>query len=312
MKSLLLALGCCLALPALAGSPGDSASLIAAQIKLIDSIESSLHYKTGQVTIGDGLATIKVAPGFKFLGASESKYIIEDVWGNLKGQNPLGMIVPANSGASYADYAFIVEYEEIGHVKDDDADKINYDDLMKTMKEESAEANKQRSLQGIAAMNIVGWAAKPYYDKERKLLYWAKEFAVEGADENTLNYDIRVLGRKGVLVLTAVSGISQLDSVSTSINPILSMVSFNKGNQYSDFDSNTDEIAAWTIGGLVAGKVLAKAGFFVIILKYLKFILLGLAAVGGAVWRFFKGRRKEAEDLQPVAYDQQPAETPQS
>jgi uncharacterized membrane-anchored protein len=75
------------------------------------------------------------------------------------------------------------------------------------------------------------------------------------------------------------------------------MVSFNSGNKYSDFDSKTDNVAAWTIGGLIAGKVLAKVGFFAIILKFLKFILLGLAAIGGAIVKFFKGKKKQEENI---------------
>ena len=67
------------------------------------------------------------------------------------------------------------------------------------------------------------------------------------------------------------------------------------GNRYADFDSNVDEVAAWTIGGLVAGKVLAKAGFFAFVLKFIKPILLLLGAGGMAVWRWFTGRKKEEE-----------------
>jgi uncharacterized membrane-anchored protein len=142
----------------------------------------------------------------------------------------------------------------------------------------------------------VGWAAKPFYDKQRKLLYWAKEFKVQDAEENTLNYDIRILGRKGVLVLQAVSGISQLDSVNNNIDNILGMVSFNKGSRYQDFDSNVDDVAAWTIGGLVAGKVLAKAGIIALVLKNIKLIILALAGFGGAIWRFITGRKKKQEE----------------
>ena len=98
---------------------------------------------------------------------------------------------------------------------------------------------------------------------------------MEGSEDNTLNYDVRVLGRKGVLVLQAVSGISQLDSVKQNIDPLLHAVAFTDGNKYSDFDASTDEIAAWTIGSLVAGKVLAKAGFFAFILKFGKLFVIG-------------------------------------
>lgn len=292
-----------------ANDPTDSLALLNAQLKKIDSIERSLHYKTGTVTLSNGIATINIPQSFKFLEAAEAKYIVEDIWGNLKGQTLLGMLVPAGSAAVIADYAFIVEYQDMGYVKDEDADKINYDDLLEQMKKEGVEANEERRKAGIPAMNLMGWASEPYYDKAKNVLHWAKEFKVEGYDENTLNYDVRVLGRKGVLVLKAVSDMAQLDSVKQNINPLLSAVAFTDGNRYADFDSKTDNVAAWTIGGLVAGKVLAKAGFFAVIMKFLKFILLGIAALGSAIWKFIKGRKKEEPAL---AYEAPPASEPQS
>ena len=248
MRKLFLFAGLLTSFLAFAGDPADSTAVLMEQLKMIDSIEAKLHYKTGTVNLQNGIGTIKIAPGFKFLDAEEARYIIEDVWGNLKGQTALGMILPANALASVADYAFIVEYEAIGYVKDNDADDIDYDDLLKELKEETTKSNSERKIAGLPAMNLMGWAEKPYYDKQRKLLYWAKEYQLEGSEEHTLNYDIRVLGRKGVLVLQAISGLSQLDSVNQNKDNILNMVSFNKGSQYNDFDSNVDNVAAWTIG----------------------------------------------------------------
>jgi uncharacterized membrane-anchored protein len=51
---------------------------------------------------------------------------------------------------------------------------------------------------------------------------------------------------------------------------------------------------------LVAGKVLAKVGFFALILKFWKIILVGLGTVGIAVRKFFL-RKKEQEEQQPTA-----------
>lgn len=284
-------------LHAFAGDPKDSTQQLMAAMAKIDSIEAKMHYKTGTVTLQNGLATINIAPRFKYLDSADARYILEDVWGNLKGQSVLGMIVPADAKAAITDYAFLVEYEPMGYVKDDDAEDINYDDLLKDMKKGTNEANEERRKAGIETMELIGWAAKPYYDKQRKLLYWAKEFRVEGSEENTLNYDIRVLGRKGVLILQAVSGMSQLDSVNKNIANILGMVSFHNGNRYQDFDSKIDNVAAWTIGGLVAGKIIAKVGFFALILKNIKLIALAIAGFGGGVWRFITGKKKKEEEL---------------
>jgi uncharacterized membrane-anchored protein len=85
------------------------------------------------------------------------------------------------------------------------------------------------------------------------------------------------------------------------------MVNFTEGNRYSDFDSSTDNVAAWTIGGLVAGKVLAKAGLFAVILKFLKFIIAGVVLAGGAIWRFISGRSKKKEE--EMQYQPEPVQT---
>lgn len=221
--------------------------------------------------------------------------MIEDLWGNPpSGEAPLGLLMPGSSNVTLpGGYAFIVSYKDMGYVKDDDAAKINYDDLMKDMKKSSIEENLERKKLNLTQMDLLGWAAKPYYDNQKKILHWAKEYQIAGEEENTLNYDIRVLGRKGVLVLQAVSTMDELDSVNAHINDVLGMVNFTEGNRYSDFNSSTDNIAAWTIGGLVAGKVLAKVGFFAVILKFLKFIIAGIVLAGGAIWRFITGRKKE-------------------
>lgn len=297
MRTILLAVLSLISGTVLASDRTDSLDLelLKEQLRKIDSIESKLHYKTGTITLKDGIASVNIPANFKFLDADESNYILEEVWGNLKGQTSLGMLVPAESRASIADYAFLIEYNDIGYVKDNDAGDINYDELLQQMKEESAEANKERVVEGISSMNLVGWASKPYYDKERNVLHWAKEFRVAGSEMNTLNYDVRVLGRNGVLVLQAVSGMDQMDSVRQNITPLLNAVSFTEGNRYADFNASTDNVAAWTIGGLVAGKVLAKAGFFAVLLKFGKFIVLAIAAMGAAIWKYFKGKKEEEQ-----------------
>jgi len=249
-----------------------------------------------------GIATINVPAGFKFLDSKEAKFVVEDLWGNPPSDlAPLGVIFPANSGATdTGGYAFIVKFEAMGYVKDHDADKIDYDDLLKELKEASAKDNIERKKAGLVTMDLLNWASKPYYDKDKKVLHWAKEFSVEGAEAHTLNYDVRVLGRKGVLNLQAVATMDQLDSVNAHINDVLAMVNFNDGHRYQDYDSNVDEVAAWTIGGLVAGKVLAKVGFFALILKNIKLVLLAIAAAGSAIWRFITGRKKKEEmEYQP-------------
>ena len=74
---------------------------------------------------------------------------------------------------------------------------------------------------------------------------------------------------------------SELPMVKKDIDEVLGMAHFKAGNTYADFNSGTDHVAAYTIGGLVAGKVLAKVGFFALLAKFSKVIF---AAIVGAFY----------------------------
>lgn len=283
---------------AIAWSQTDDAAMAAQMKHLIDSINASYQYETGQITLGSGIATISVPAGFRYLNATQSKQILEDIWGNPPGQATLGMLFPEKMGPlDSASFAFNISFEEMGYVKDDDADKINYTELMTQLQKDSEEENKKRVKDGFEPIVFIGWASDPFYNKEKKVLHWAKELKVGQFPENTLNYDVRILGRKGVLSLNAIGMMGQLDPVKGAVPAISNAVSFTDGNRYSDYSkSSGDKIAAWTIGGLVAGKILAKAGLFAILLKFGKLIILAVLGGGAAIWRFISGRKKPEEE----------------
>lgn len=262
----------------------------------VDSIEKSFTYEHGKIQLRNGIGQIIIPNGFKYLNAPQSEKVLHDLWGNPKSLSTLGLILPDSAGVLDDNgYVFNVQYDEIGYVKDDDADDINYDDLITQMKKDAEDENKERQKEGYAPIAVIGWAAKPFYDKDKKILHWAKELKFGNNEVNTLNYNVRVLGRKGVLVLNAIATMPDLKLVQKDIHHVLDIVQFSDGYKYKDFDPSVDEVAAWTIGGLVAGKVLAKVGFLALILKFWKIIALAVAGFFGAFWK--KIRRKKEDTI---------------
>lgn len=255
-----------------------------------DSVEATFAYQHGEIKLPDELGTVTVPKGFKYLDGTQAERVIKDLWGNPDGSGTFGILLPQDMGIMDA-WAFIITYDDMGYVKDEDADEIDYDEMLGQLQKETLEANLEREKQGYEKITLVGWASKPYYDKETKTLHWAKELKFGDQTTNTLNYNVRILGRKGVLMLNAVASVDELTPVQKSIDNVQASVQFSDGKKYSDFNPDIDEVAAWTIGGLVAGKVLAKIGFFAIFLKYIKFIGLGLAAIGGYIWNWLRGKK---------------------
>ena len=255
--------------------------------KSLDSINNSFIYEYGKISLQNGIAEIDVPKGYKFLDAKQSKYVLSDLWGNPPSE-VLGMLFPEHISPVSDNFTYAVEitYSNDGYINDDDAKDLNYDDLLEEMQDDTNEVNPERKKLGYPEIQLVGWAAKPFYDATNKKLHWAKELSFEGEEINMLNYNIRVLGRKGYLNLNAIGTIDILPEFNKDVDEILNSVHFTSGNKYSDFNPDIDEVAAYGIGGLIAGKLLAKAGFFALLLKFWKFIAIG--AVG--LFSVFKKR----------------------
>ena len=208
---------------------------------------------------------------------------MEKLWDNPPDPSILGLILP-KGGTPFDDdsWAVTVTNDDIGYVSDEDADSYNYDDMLADMQKDALDGNAERVKAGYSSVKILGWAATPRYDKATRKLYWAKKLQFDANTTETLNYDIRILGRKGVLVLSFIADIKQLPAVEAAAPDILKIVNFTEGNRYSDFVPSVDTVAAVGIGGLIAGKVLAsKAGLLVLLLAFAKkgFVLILLPLI---------------------------------
>lgn len=251
-----------------------------AYLKRLDSINESFNYDYGKISLENGLAEIDIPENYKFLNAEQSKYVLTDLWGNPPSE-VLGLLFPKNINPIDDNFTYAVEvtYSSDGYIDDEDAKDLDYDNLLEEMQDDTSAANPERKELGYPEMELIGWASKPFYDADEKKLHWAKELSFEGEEINTLNYNIRVLGRKGYLNLNAIGTIDILPKFNKDVDEILNSVHFTDGNMYSDFNPEIDEVAAYGIGGLIAGKLLAKAGFFALILKFWKIIAIAVVGV---------------------------------
>lgn len=259
---------------------------------------AQLHFQTGKITLPGNLATLDMPPSFRYLPPADAKRLLTEGWGNPPDDKSLGMIVPADIDPLSKDgWAVDIEYDKDGHVKDDDANSIDYSKMLKDMQEGIADENPERKKQGYPELSLIGWAEQPTYDAQAHKLYWAKEIRFADTPENTLNYNVRVLGRNGVLVLNAISSIKQINQIKGEMKNVTAFTEFTAGNRYNDFDSSTDKVAEYGIAALVAGGVAAKLGLFgklvAILIAAKKIIFVAVAGAFGWIAKLFKGKRAE-------------------
>jgi uncharacterized membrane-anchored protein len=256
----------------------------------------SLSYQDGSIALGASGVQLNVPGGFYFLSAQDARRVIIDAWGNppATADNVLGMILPAAKTPLDETWGAIITFDEDGYVSDEDAAKIDYTNLLKEMQESTARGSEERVKQGFASIRLVGWASPPFYDKGTHKLHWAKELEFGGQPLRTLNYDVRALGRKGVLNINFVAGMDQLAEIKAVIPAVMAMPEFEAGSRYTDYVPGADKVAAYGIGGLIAGKILSKAGFLALALAFLKkgwiLVFIVLAGLWRVVARLFRGK----------------------
>lgn len=260
-----------------------------------------LVYQTGSIVLPNKAATLNLSDNYRYLDPKQTETMLV-AWGNPPGSETLGAIVPAALGPfEDGGWAVIVTYIDDGHVDDKDAQEIDYVEMLEDMKAETRDNSEARAEAGYGKLELIGWAQPPRYDQAARKLYWAKELSFEGNEGNTLNYDVRVLGREGVLSLNAVAGMPQVDGVARDMQDLLTMASFNPGYRYEEFNADTDRMAAYGLGALVAGGIAAKVGLFAklgaLLIAFKKFVIIGFVALGGLLLKLF--RRKPA-DPQPT------------
>ncbi len=135
-------------------------------------------------------------------------------------------------------------------------------------------------------MNIVGWDQPPRYNEETHNLEWAIRGESEG--EKVINYNTRLLGRKGVMEVNLVVDPDKLAATLPAYQEILTAYSFKNGERYAEYRAG-DKLAKYGLTALIAGgaaTVAVKTGLFATLALFLKkaWKLVVIAVVGVAAF----------------------------
>lgn len=203
-----------------------------------------------------------------------------------------------------ADWMVIVTYEDEGYVKDDDAAKLDANGLLDEIRQGTEAANRARQKHGIPPVEVVGWDEPPRYEPEAHHLVWAVRGRSEGHE--IVNFNTRVLGRRGVASLNLVDDPANLASSKPQAATLLAATTFRVGARYADFQPGTDKAAEYGLAALVAGGagaaalkvakvgLLAKLGgkLIAILIAFKKVVIVAALGAVGLLQKLFGGGKK--------------------
>ena len=247
------------------------------------------------VDLGENLATLKIKENFSYINKEDTITFNENI-GNYINGTEIGFVFPYDPNETW----FIVfEYDEVGHIEDADSEKIDADAILNSFRQGNDEYNKTLVEQGLPTTEIVGWDEKPSFDKETNNLTWAMLFSTEG--EESVNYNTRILTRKGYISAILVADSSELEDLKPVLKDVLAGLEIKNGEKYADFDPSVDEVSSLGLAGLIAGGVGAVAvkkgllaGAILLFKKFFVVIIAAVVAVGA--WLRKKFTKTKAND----------------
>jgi uncharacterized membrane-anchored protein len=246
-----------------------------------------------EISLGDQ-GSFAVPKGFYFIPKAEGMRLMR-AWGNVIDPDVfLGLAFSSRNEDQWtAEISFVKE----GYVKDDDAKNWNADDLLTNLKEGTQSANDDRIARGFPELEVLGWVERPAYDATTHRLVWSlslKEKNASASEPRTVNYNTYLLGRDGYFALNFITGSDRIEAEKETARTLLSNLSFASGKRYEDFNTSTDKIAAYGIAALVGGLVAKKLGLLALaalfVVKFVKVIALGAAAVMAGIAKWFRRR----------------------
>lgn len=228
------------------------------------------------------VAEVHIPAGYVFAGAEDTRKLMEATQNPLSGQE-LGFIGPEG-----LDWFAVFEFDDVGYIRDDEKNSLDADAMLKSIRRATEESNKERKKHGWPSLSITGWAQPPHYDESTHNLEWA----INGKSEETsvINYNVRLLGRKGVMSVTLVADPNTFSTILPNFKTLISGFTFKGGEKYSEYIQG-DKVAEYGLTALVVGGATAaavKTGLF----KWIwKFLVLGFMALVAFLKKLF-GRNK--------------------
>jgi uncharacterized membrane-anchored protein len=239
------------------------------------------------------IGQIEVPPGYIFMDGKTLQALMKKAGEPTSGAE-MGLLRPTNHS-----WSVIFEFSADGYVKDDEKNNLDADKILASIKRANAEANKERVKNGNAPLEVVGWEQPPKYDETTHNLEWCIRGTSE--DHAILNYNTRLLGRRGVMEVVLIVDPEKLAETMPEFRNTLANYSFQTGQTYAEYRPGDKVakygLAALVLGGATVGAV--KLGLFTSLIllfkKAFKLVIVAVVAIIASIKKLFAkifGRRQ--------------------
>lgn len=262
-----------------------------------------IQWSRGPMTakLGD-IAEINLPQGYVFAGGADARKFLEFTHNPSSGSE-LGIIAPQSDQESWF---VLFEFNDLGYVKDDEKESLDAAKILANIQKDTEEANAERQKRGWKVFHVNGWYTQPFYDSETNNLTWAVNGSEDNGANPSVNYSVRILGRRGTMNVDLVLDPNDMTGTEPKFKALMSGFRFTGGNRYADFVKG-DKTASYGLTALIAGGATAvaiKTGLFAKLWKLLVVFILAIVGAIKKLWHKTKsavtGTRDPKDEFPPA------------
>lgn len=200
-----------------------------------ESTENNITVLSGQFAVYEAPVELNLPDDFIMIEGSDARGIFVDLMGvpPERVENVFGIIIPdTTSSIFYLNHAYILTYDKIGHVVDNDADDFDLKSIINPTKVDENGVTRH-------------WAWDPYYIKKDHELSMPIISSKGGESYN--QHTLMKFGRDGVISLRSLNANSDPEWYRDNGHVLANSISFANGHRYQDYRPEKDGVAYYSI-----------------------------------------------------------------
>ena len=213
---------------------------------------TELDWVSGPADVGiANIASVDLPTGYSYLDSDDTAALMELF------QNPTST-EEYYVGPDDMRWWAVFSFEDSGYINDDE--QIDAVALLESLRAGNEYSNEERRNRGWSELHITGWQYPPFYEQDTNRLAWA--IRAESDGEPIVNYNTRLLGRKGVMSAVLVADPETLDASVGEFKQLLATFDYEQGHRYAEYLPG-DKVATYGLAALVTGgaaAAVAKSG----------------------------------------------------
>ncbi|MEI6847466.1 MAG: DUF2167 domain-containing protein [Chlorobiaceae bacterium] len=189
-------------------------------------------------------AEIRVPEGYIFASGDDTRQLLEAMHNPTDGTE-VGFIASTSSN-----WFMFFNFKSIGYVSDEEKNSLDAGAMLRSIITATEKANNERIKRGWSTVTVIGWQQEPHYNSETHNLEWSLLGQDKG--EQIVNWNTRLLGRKGIMSVTLVTNPSTISNILPECHKLLADFSYKQGNRYEEYRSG-DKLSELGLTALVVG-----------------------------------------------------------